>query len=1451
MPAGSVAEVIKYVYELSVVDKGTKKLLASEREVQKETRETARALKQQDMAHRRSAGVAEQASKREVRAARQVAAAQRRASDPGLLRRGAGAAAGRGRGVLGAAAGIVSVSAAKQAVGVTEALAKTTLGLHKSFGLIVQDASRWAAVTTARGVDGKQLTMGFKTLATQVRNATQAEGKQAEALDNLRKKNAVRITQAEEDASRMEDQSAARRKLQRVTEAVAASEDQLSRKTAPNLKLFERLGISQQELVKHGNDMNWVLRAVSDGLAKLPPGTDKTAISAKLFGRTWMSISPLIRDGSKAMEEQLGLADKYGATLGVKNVDQLSKLIAAQRESKLATLGLQVAFGTKVAPTLTNVINKTSEFAAQMRTGAGAGGQFAAKAKEIARDLRPVGEALKAVGGFFVDHPRLVVAAAGSYAAFKAARGTLRIVGDIRAIGSAISMVGGRAARTRLAVLLANGAKGTAARIGRILTPVGDVVASRMASAADRGSAALGANRKWSKAGGRAGRAFGLAAGAAVVLGLAAAWPSIQKWWERATKDLPGPDWLWSPNALGEALGFKSAAKTRGSVRRRTGGRITRMAMGGMVPILAAGGEVHVDGARATMIPGDPRRDSTLMFARPGSAVLTGDGQARMMAGASLGEAITHQAPHFAKGGRVPGGRYISTSYGPPWTGIQGTGVTATGVNLRRGPKVYGVAVDPRVIPLGAQLYANPNPFGRSGPFRAFDTGSAIKGNRIDFYDWRGRRKQNAWGRRSVRVSGVRIRGVGTGEAPEGDITARVPLTLGRSRSRSGLLQDAVEQGIAAAMAGLTRREVRGATRGARGARVNPIMEAIRGAMTPTVREVTIPGASGGGGAGAEGATPRLRKMNAFAKRASAKYPKYVYGGGHAGFSGPYDCSGFVSAILHAGNFLARPMTTDGFKSWGRKGDGARITVGVRGSTGRNAHMMMRVGSSYWEAGSSGVGRRGGWSGKFPIRRHPAGYRRGGLVGDMGMIPTRIAERLLDDPRALDPSSPTFVGYGLRRGGIVRRMARGGVVGGRLGSALHAATTFRGGSFDALDAAIGGAVEARLERLRREVLRRVRRGGDKKTVQRLQSIIDLVDFELGRRIGRYQDVVEQRAAAIDRAQAGMERGLRLAGVDAGSPLGTAVLARGQAAETTARAASVASLRRALEIAQRTGNQEVVRDVTQRYREAQDTLAESLVRQVELWRDQLRSLSDEVTARAQFTTGLAGAGGSILEAWQRTAGTQDTAAGIQQRATYAARVTLPALEQQRAAALFAAQMAAASGDVNGWRTAVQDAAGAAVEIANAQADAADLMRQAAMRAAQDVVDAAGHGRTMADLGLQRLELEQQLIGTHDTGGGAVGRADFIRRAIIPAIQGEVAALQVQLAAAKATGDAALATQIAEAIYAKENDVLEAQLAAQNAIKDNTDAMREQGGSAAFSYQSQTFTDLDAIRARVGA
>jgi len=91
------------------------------------------------------------------------------------------------------------------------------------------------------------------------------------------------------------------------------------------------------------------------------------------------------------------------------------------------------------------------------------------------------------------------------------------------------------------------------------------------------------------------------------------------------------------------------------------------------------------------------------------------------------------------------GGRRIleltATAYGPggngPW-GMQ----TTMGIRPRFGI----VAVDPRIIPLGTKLYVE-----GYGPALAADTGSAIKGMRIDLFYPSDRQASN-YGRKKVRI---------------------------------------------------------------------------------------------------------------------------------------------------------------------------------------------------------------------------------------------------------------------------------------------------------------------------------------------------------------------------------------------------------------------------------------------------------------------------------------------------------------------------------------------------------------------------------------------------------------------------------------------------------------------------------------------------------------------------
>ena len=88
--------------------------------------------------------------------------------------------------------------------------------------------------------------------------------------------------------------------------------------------------------------------------------------------------------------------------------------------------------------------------------------------------------------------------------------------------------------------------------------------------------------------------------------------------------------------------------------------------------------------------------------------------------------------------------RVTSTAYTASCKGC--SGITATGINLKRNPNMKVIAVDPRVIPLGSKVWVE-----GYGMAIAGDTGGAIKGNKIDVFLPTNAKARN-WGRRTVTI---------------------------------------------------------------------------------------------------------------------------------------------------------------------------------------------------------------------------------------------------------------------------------------------------------------------------------------------------------------------------------------------------------------------------------------------------------------------------------------------------------------------------------------------------------------------------------------------------------------------------------------------------------------------------------------------------------------------------
>ena len=157
-----------------------------------------------------------------------------------------------------------------------------------------QTAAGWVVTAKERGIQAKQLNMGFITLARNISGA--AQGSTASA------------------------------------------------------KAFAQLGLNAAALKQQTPTVQ--MSMLADSFKALHNGVDKAALAQKLFGRQAQTLLPLLNKGGKALSEQV---TELGKQSGMNNASVKSglSLVAQQRKMEAATLGVKVAIGTALVPILT------------------------------------------------------------------------------------------------------------------------------------------------------------------------------------------------------------------------------------------------------------------------------------------------------------------------------------------------------------------------------------------------------------------------------------------------------------------------------------------------------------------------------------------------------------------------------------------------------------------------------------------------------------------------------------------------------------------------------------------------------------------------------------------------------------------------------------------------------------------------------------------------------------------------------------------------------------------------------------------------------------------------------------------------------------------------------------------------------------------------------------------
>lgn len=598
-----------------------------------------------------------------------------------------------------------------------------------------------------------------------------------------------------------------------------------------------------------------------------------------------------------------------------------------------------------------------------------------------------------------------------------------------------------------------------------------------------------------------------------------------------------------------------------------------------------------------------------------------------------------------------------------------------------------------------------------------------------------------------------------------------------------------------------------------------------------------------------------IRRMQRYGDRIAKKKMPYQYGGGHSrlGRGDPsFDCSGYVSGILGAGGFIHSPMVVaqgTGLYTLGKSGRGKLITWGVRGSSGANAHTMIRVGRKYYES-SSGHGPRrvSGWSGAFG-KRHFKGWATG--TGPGGLLKGRPRKPLARPrPIGADPRYGTGAwaarhidGIGLGTGRLMDRILRAG---NRDNAKVKAAMTKLGKRLSH----VGLFSVDRLLRLQKTVKATIRRtidprspGGRKVTkaeaalIRRSRAIVDLTQGALGAKAGRHIKRSEKIASRSEQQQFTRGLILRRRGVDSSSSAGIRFEKRSAEIQLVADRKRRWQLTEALKIAKKAGDKNAVRKIKQSLKEVNNAIAEGVVTRIEKIREAISATVEE--GREKTDRAL-----SHLDLWDRAAAagerirnTSDTPESQLSQADRAKDKVAQFVRQRDEAAAAAAAFAKrgmkkeAAEAITTWHEAV-------VAIAEATADEVELRRSAALGAAQRSTDRAGAVSDMASVMFERLGLEQKLAGTYDSASQA--RRDFILSQMVPALNAEIEAMVSQLQVVMENGDEEAQRQQRNALEQKRNELLQLQLDAQEQIAENTDP-RSIGGALAFQFGGENLTD----------
>lgn len=126
----------------------------------------------------------------------------------------------------------------------------------------------------------------------------------------------------------------------------------LSKAVGANNDVFAKYNIAAQDAQGNTLPMSQILANASDVFASMPDGIEKNNLAMQLFGKAGTDLIDVLNGGSAGLAALGEEADRFGVTLGEKDVAAAEKAAKSKRQLSAAWEGLQLQLGKVLMPIL-------------------------------------------------------------------------------------------------------------------------------------------------------------------------------------------------------------------------------------------------------------------------------------------------------------------------------------------------------------------------------------------------------------------------------------------------------------------------------------------------------------------------------------------------------------------------------------------------------------------------------------------------------------------------------------------------------------------------------------------------------------------------------------------------------------------------------------------------------------------------------------------------------------------------------------------------------------------------------------------------------------------------------------------------------------------------------------------------------------------------------------------